>query len=157
MDFVIDTNCLINFHGYSSEVFPSLWENFHSMINSGEIVSLEEVRGELGNSHGNLITYWNDIDSNLKSNGMKFFYELVDDDLDYLSSIEQFEEFIKAGKDKPVYADPFLVAFAINRDCILLTDERRPNSPKSIPFVCNKLNINSMNLTEFMIHQGWKW
>lgn len=155
--FVIDTNCLIHLHGFSHEVFPSLWENFHSMVDQGIIFSLKEVQGELNNSHGKVKLYWNEVDSKLQDQNMEFFKEIYDDDINCLTNLEDFEEFQKEGENKPFFADPLLIATAMNRGCVVLTDERRLNSPKSIPYVCKEVDVSCMNLTEFMIYHGWQW
>jgi len=70
---------------------------------------------------------------------------------------KEFEEFQKVGEDKTYFADPLLIAMAISTGCTILTDERRRNSKRSIPYVCRKLEVKCMDLTEFMIDQGWKW
>lgn len=155
--FVIDTNSLINLHRFSHEVFPSLWENFHSMVDQGQIYSLKEVQGELKDTHGKVKLYWDEVDTQLKNQNLRFFDELYDDDVKCLEPLEEFEEFQKAGENKSVHADPFLIATAINRKCIVLTDERRLTSLDSIPYVCKQVGVECMNLTEFMIYQGWKW
>ena len=124
------------------------------MVDNGQIISVTEVQGELSNSHGYVKKYWNNIDKKLDNN---FFWELYDKEVKYLSQLEDFEEFQKAGESNTYFANPHLIAMAMSQGFIVLTDERRVNSPKSIPYVCKQINVKYMNLTEFMIHQGWEW
>lgn len=153
--FVIDSNSLINLNSYSKEVFPSLWNNFHEMVNNGEIISVTEVQAELSGSHGPVKDYWEKIDKNMKD--MDFFWDLYDEEIECLSRLEDFKEFQKAGETKSYFADPHLIAMAMSQGFIVLTDERRIDNPKSIPYVCRQVDVMYMNLTEFMVHQGWKW
>ena len=134
--FVVDTNTLINLNGFSKKVFPSLWANFHEMVDNGQIISVTEVQGELSNSHGPVKNYWDNIDKKLDNN---FFWELYDKEVKYLSQLEDFEEFQKAGESNTYFADPHLIAMAMSRGFIVLTDERRVNSPKSILMYVNRL------------------
>jgi hypothetical protein len=150
--YVIDTNCLNNLNLYSKEVFPSLWSNFISMVKNGEIFSLKEVRAELSQANGKVGEYWDQFDTD-----SNFFIELGDDEISCVEQLEQFEEFQKAGENKSYFADPFLIATAMSKNCTVLSDERKIQSKSSIPYVCNQMGVKYMNLTEFMIHQGWKW
>ncbi|MEL7669390.1 DUF4411 family protein [Methanobacterium sp.] len=150
--FVIDTNCLINIDKYSKEVFPSLWDNIHKLVYNRTIFSLKEVQEELNNSNGPIYEYWDKIDEKIG-----FFVELDDDEISCLGKLEEFDKFHKKGETKPFFADPYLIAFGLSTGCIVLTDEHRPNSEDSIPYVCKQVNVQYMDLTEFMIYQGWKW
>ena len=152
--FVIDSNSLINLNLYSKKVFPSLWNNFHEMVDNGKIISVTEVQAELSGSNGPLKEYWDEVDRNMDTD---FFWDLYDEETECLSQLEDFKEFQKAGENKTCFADPHLIALAMSQDFIVLSDERRLNSKDSIPYVCRQVDVNYMNLTEFMIHQGWKW
>lgn len=35
--FVVDTNTLIKLNGFSKKVFPSLWANFHEMVDNEQV------------------------------------------------------------------------------------------------------------------------
>lgn len=147
--FVVDSNVLINLNSYSKDVFPSLWDNFHEMANNGQIFSLKEVQMELSQSHGKVEKYW-DGESN-------FFIELGSDAIECVKQLEKFDEFQRAGENKSYFADPYLVAISMSMSCSVLTDERRINSPNSIPYVCREVGVDHLNLNEFMISQGWRW
>jgi len=150
--FVVDTNVLINLNGFSKEVFPSLWSNFHEMVDNRQIFSVTEVQAELAESHGPVGEYWNQVDDNTD-----FYVDLEDEECKCLDELEDFEEFQKAGEDKPYFADPHLIAIAMSQKCTVLSDERKIDNVRSIPYICNQVGVKVMNLTEFMINQGWKW
>lgn len=147
--FVVDSNVLINLNSFSKEVFPSLWDNFHEMVNNGQIFSLKEVQMELSQSNGKVEKYWDGESS--------FFIELGDDEVECVKQLEEFDEFQRAGENKSYFADPYLIAIGMSTGCYVLSDERKIDSPKSIPYVCKEVGVNYMNLNEFMISQGWKW
>ena len=68
--------------------------------------------------------------------------------------------FQRHGANSPtgLWADPHLIAYAITKNAIVITDENLNNNlERKIPYVCNELGIACMNFNDFMEYQEWEW
>ena len=156
--FVFDTNILINLDNYNPEIFPSLWENIYSMIKSGQLFSIKEVEREISKRDDRIKQKWQEID-----NEYYFFKDLSEmphskQYWDFIPDLDEFTEFQESGENKEFWADPYLIAIGKIDNVTVVSGERARNRPaRKIPYVCDKLSINCMDLDEFMIHNYWRW
>lgn len=155
MKYVFDSGPLIDlFRHYYPQRFPTLWENFGTVIGEGRISSVSEVLKEL-EGHEDALANWG------KSN-RHLFYAPQPEELDFVTTIfevEHFQGLVKKKErlqGKPV-ADPFVIAKAmISGGCVVTTEKLKPNSAQ-IPNVCAHFKIECVNLEGFMEIEGWKF
>lgn len=133
-----------------SDIFKSLWDLFYSMLDDGSMFSVKEVWLELKDSQN----VWEDYKD--------CFRELNDSETEHMTCImscDKFEVFIRNGQksnDEP-WADPFLIACAMDKDEAIIITEENLNShrERKIPYVCEELNkhgfnIKCLNLFDFL-------
>jgi hypothetical protein len=151
--FVVDTNILINLDRFNPQIFESLWNNIDKLIQNKKLFSVVEVHEELNKRDDRIFAYWDDIHNN-----NPFFINPRDTELKCLPYLAKFKIFQKYGKEKDFWADPYLIAFGMTINAIVVTQETLKKKPeRKMPFVCKKMGITCMNLDEFMIYNGWKW
>lgn len=151
--FIVDTNVLIHLDYFNQRIFKSLWSNIDEMIQKKELLSVTEVLLELNKIDDRVSTYWKIIDDK-----HEFFIDPPDDALGCLSELEPFEIFQNYGKEQNLWADPYLITYGMVKNAAVLTQENLNKHPeRKIPFVCNEMGVDCMNLDEFMISNGWEW
>jgi hypothetical protein len=151
--FVVDTNVLIHLDYFNQKIFPSLWNNLDEMIQEGKFFSVSEVSLELNKIDDRISAYWNVI-----GNTHEFFMDPPEEVLACLPYLEPFETFQNYGKEKKLWADPYLISYGMAKNATVITQETLNKHPeRKIPFVCNEMGVDCMNLDEFMIHHKWEW
>ena len=151
---VFDTNTIKTFRFYSLDSFPSFWNNINSMIDMNQIISTREVLREIraNENHPDLLNWVNQNNS--------IFLTPEADETEFVNEIFSFKHFeglVDAKKQlRGGYcADPFIIALAKVKNGRVITQEvKKPNRP-DIPNVCDKYNIEWMNLDEFMKINNW--
>lgn len=127
--------------------FVSFWERLDEVINAGTVRAVDEVRGELKR------------DDNLKAwaklRGQLFVPLEHDIQRATTRVLEYAERMVGMGKGRNG-ADPFVIALAVARDGVVVTEEYKGSlaSPK-IPVVCEALGVRCMTTVEFIQDQGW--
>ena len=155
MKYVFDTNTLNSiFKFYYQDTFRGFWQNFNSMVKSGEIVSVKEVRRELSRWES-----WTNVKA-WASNYQDFFANPTEDELQFITriyAVKHFQQNIeqrKLLKGEPV-ADAFVIARAAVNDATIVSEEKfRPNAAK-IPNICRYFKIDCIYLKEFLVKEGW--
>lgn len=153
--YVVDSDALINlFRHYPQDIFKQLWINFDVLIKNGNIISSSEVLKEIG-GRTDALSKW------AKRNGVIFIkpssVEL--DAVKDILAIPEFQSIIKPNPstaEKPI-ADPFIIAQAKCRDCILVTDEKLKQNKIRIPNVCEHYGIGYLNLHDFFREEKWSF
>lgn len=156
--YIVDSNFFIQAHRayYPIDVMTSFWDKIKVLANQGLIKSIDKVKDEIyGNSsHQDALKIWcidnlpNDFFIN--TNSVILEYAQI---AQWASSNTQYnqnakEEFLAAG-----LADPWLVAYAMNQGCKIVTYEKsQPNSKKriKIPEVCNQFNVSYVDTIEML-------
>lgn len=147
--YLLDSNIFIQAHRmyYPFDVFPSYWNKLIELSDSGIIISIDKVKKELcDNSNQDQLSLWcNETINN------SFF-------CDSTICIDKYSEiavwtannphFQQSAKDEFLttdLADPWLIAYAMKNDCIIVTHEisqpQRRNRIK-IPEPCMHFGIN---------------
>lgn len=156
MVYVFDSGPFIDlFRHYYPDQFPSLWNQFGSMIDSGAITSTRDVMNELVRHNDELSKWCN------KHKGV--FVTPSDEELNVVRDIfnvRHFQAIIRIQqrlKDKPV-ADPFVIARAkcLTGGCVVTTEKHKDNAAK-IPNVCEHFQVDCTDLEGFMRREGWKF
>ena len=159
MAYIFDTNIFIRSKNeMPMDIWPTFWERFRDMVNSGEIFTSITVKDEIDKGKDEL-TEW------LKQNAPKSFYLSLDADVMAQYTITQ-----NWAKSNSVYtqtalntfanvADAYLVATAAAKQMTLVTYEgSSPNSKKRvmIPDACNALDVRYCDLNTVLKEMGIK-
>jgi len=159
MAYIFDTNIFIRSKNeMPMDIWPTFWERFRDMVNSGEIFTSITVKDEIDKGKDEL-TEW------LKQNAPKSFYLSLDADVMAQYTITQ-----NWAKSNSVYtqtalntfanvADAYLVATAAAKQMTLVTYEgSSPNSKKRvmIPDACNALGVRYCDLNTVLKEMGIK-
>lgn len=159
MAYLFDTNIFIRSKNeMPMDIWPTFWERFREMVNSGEIFTSVTVKDEINKGKDEL-TEW------LKQNAPKSFYLSLDADVMVQYTIVQ-----NWAKLNPVYtqaalnkfadvADAYLVATASAKQMTLVTYEGSNPNCKSrvmIPDVCNALDVRCCDFNTVLREMGIK-
>ncbi len=156
MIYVFDSSPLIVlFRHIYPDRFPSLWENFDALVSEQRIISVREVRNELG-GHGDRLSDW------VKGH-REVFPTPTTDQLNFVAEIFQVSHFQMLVRKKerlqgkPV-ADPFVIAKAqaLEEGCVVTQEVKKPNAAR-IPNVCEHFDIPCLNLEAFMENENWRF
>lgn len=156
MPFVFDTSSWRVLGNYYPERFPSFWDKFEEILEAGEVISVREVHRELENQ---VTQGW--FQGWIKKNNSIFHVPGQGETafVAQIFSVPHFRNLVgqeQQLKGNPV-ADPFVVASAGVRGFAVVTEEaNRPNAAK-IPNVCERFNIECVNLETFLARQGWSF
>ncbi|MDY9919808.1 MAG: DUF4411 family protein [Proteiniphilum sp.] len=141
--YLLDSNVLIQAHRmyYPFDVVPGFWDKLIDLSNRGLICSIDKVKKEICDvSTPDKLALWcaNDIDAG-------FFTDTsscVDTYANIAIWVHSNRHFMQNAKDEFLstdLADPWLIAYAIQHDCIIVTHEtsqpQRKNKIK-IPEPC---------------------
>ena len=159
MAYIFDTNIFIRSKNeMPMDIWPTFWEKFRDMVNSGEIFTSITVKDEIDKGKDEL-TEW------LKQNAPKSFYLSLDAEV-----MVQYTSVQNWAKSNSVYtqaalntfanvADAYLVATASAKQMSLVTYEgSSPNSKKRvmIPDACNALGVRYCDLNTVLKEMGIK-
>ena len=163
MIYIIDSSSLIKaFRSYRKNIFPTFWQNFDKYVDEKRIISVREVLREIQEVDDRLAIW-------AKSVNKEFFSEPNNKELIFVEEIfknDHYQKLIKKSHkltDRPI-ADPFLIARAknIQNSCLITEDgfyqdgTLKKGGPTPA-FICNDLNIDCINLDNFMEKENWKF
>lgn len=154
MIYCIDTSALVDGWRdfYPPDVFPALWQDIEDLIDSGNLISCEEVKREI--SKGDDLETW-------AFKRLQMFVPLDAAIQLALSSILSHPEHSKLVKPNAIEtdADPFVIATAQVKNSTVISSEKfqfdySPRRTK-IPNVCRDLGVRHLSFLEFIREQGW--
>jgi len=154
MIYCIDTSAFIDawVRWYPQEVFPSLWTKVDLLIAERRLISSEEVLQEIERKEGDSLHRWAKEREGL-------FLPLDDEVQGYVNMVMASHPRLVDGRTNKSYADPFVIATALAKQCIVVTGENATgnrNRPK-IPDVCRDMNIRSIGFTELIRQERWRF
>jgi hypothetical protein len=146
-----DTSMLINAwrKHYPPDIFPTVWDRIDSLIQSGVVISTDEVRVELEKKDDELYAW---------AKQRPGLFVPIDGPIQILvSQIMTDHPRLVDTRTNRSAADPFVVALAQQRTCAVVTDETPTGSTSkpNIPDVCAALGIRFMRLVDVFREQGW--
>lgn len=143
------------FRYYYADRFPSLWEKFDDLVLEHRIISVREVRNELG-GRGDRLSDW------VKEH-RELFHTPATGELHLVAEIfkvPHFQMLIRKKErlsGKPV-ADPFVIAsaWALEERCVVTQEIKKPDAAR-IPNICEHFDISCLNLEAFMEEEEWRF
>lgn len=142
--YIIDACALIDAsknYPLSKKTFQSIWDKIAEMFEEGTLMSSAEIFDEVKDK---------DISEWLKS--YKSCFIPIDESIQKTTKeiLDKFPNMININKNKKSSSngDPFLIATAIEKQGIVVTNEK--NGLNKIPAVCKSFNIESINLLQFI-------
>ncbi len=151
--YCIDTSALLDgwTRYYPPDVFPVLWERLEQLIAEGRLITTEEVLIELEKK---------DDEVHAWAREHREMFQPIDEDTQVaiVELLDRYERLVNTQKNRSM-ADPWVVALAQTRKCVVVSGEKRSGNlarPK-IPDVCDALGIAAIDLLEMIRKEGWRF
>ena len=148
MSYCIDTSALIAAWSerYPPKLFPGVWERIDKLIKEGRLVAPEDVRREVRDKADGLFDWVNERRA--------LFVDLELEIQERAKEILREHPWLLKNVPGKSPADPFVIALAMERSLIVVTEEA-PGSPKKpkIPLVCSAYNVECINLLELLTRE----
>jgi len=157
--YLLDTNFFIQAHRsyYPIDVVESFWLRTKKLAIEGHIISIDKVKKEIyeNSSHEDELKRW--CIDNLEND---FFHTTEEALSEYIQIVQwvntrrgqyhnrAIEEFLQAD-----LADPWLVAYAMRNDLVIVTYEKSAPEAKKrvkIPEVCNHFGVRFVDTIQMM-------
>lgn len=147
--YIIDASSIMNqklTEPYRRNVHKTLWKNIEELINQKIIVTCSEVRDELKDE---------DIIDWIKRNGC--YVIDIDDEIqsNVITIVNTYTKLLDFSTIKSS-GDAFLIATAKKYKLTVITEEKK-RSEKKIPYVCEQLSIDCINILELCEREDWQF
>ena len=158
--YIMDSSSLIDLNKHSPiDVFPSVWKNLKSLISQGRLVAPLEVLNEITQMDDQLYK-WVKEQTNLFREPTEKQIEIVKDIL------KTYPSMVK--EDREYDADSWVIALAIEmksnpqqtllqKEIIIVTEEKIRGERVRISYVCQKYQVDSIDIIEMFRIEGWKF
>jgi hypothetical protein len=147
--YVFDTNVFISLGLYYPKRFPTIWGRVGNLADSGNLISVREVRRELENNcSSEHVLNWVEKHRHI-------FYIPTNEECQIVSEIfqkTQYLGFVKRNnilKGMPV-ADPFIIAAAKAKGFCVVTQESNKSKGARIPTACADFGVDCIGLEGFL-------
>lgn len=148
--YCIDTSALIaGFHRiYPYQVFLGLWEKIGNLADQGRLIAPEEVYQELAFQEDALFAW--------AKHRRNMFVAPDYRQLAFLTEIARDFPRLSQSKVSANTADPFVIALAKVKNCVVVSDERGGSDqhPK-IPFICKHYDVAHISFLDIVLAEGW--
>jgi len=158
--YIMDSSSLIDLNKHSPiDVFPSVWKNLESLIGQGLLVAPLEVLNE--------ITQMDDQLSKWVKEQANFFRDPTEKQIEIVKDIlKSYPSMVR--EDREYDADSWVIALAIEMKSdtqqtllpikrIIVTEEKIRGERVRIPYVCQKYQVDSIDIIEMFRIEGWKF
>jgi len=158
--YIIDTSSLIELNKHNPrDVYLGVWKKIEYLVNSGRLLAPKEVLNEIKQIDDSL-SKWAKTQNKMFIEPTVRQIEIVKDILD------KYPALIKT--DRKFDADPWVIALAIELNTqkqktllavkrIVVTEEKLRGEKIKIPFVCEKMEIESMDIIDMFRAEGWRF
>jgi len=145
--------------GYPPSVFPSLWNKLDTLVQSGRLISPQEVYNELEKQEDEVFKW--------VKQRKQIFRKLGEEQIAVtLEIVNKFPKLVNQQKETPD-ADPFVIALAflekrnltmMGDECIVVSGEKPSGDvtakPK-IPDVCYYYEVKHFSILDLIQNEGW--
>ncbi|MEV4772623.1 DUF4411 family protein [Micromonospora humida] len=150
-NYSIDTSSIIEawHRRYPLDAFPGLWQGIDELVSLGRLQASEEVRQELKKKDDELYAW-------AKERPQLFREADLENQLAVRSILQSHPKLVNTQKGRS-QADPFVIALARVRKCVVVTNEVALGSldrPR-IPDVCHALGISCINFLGLIRQEKW--
>jgi len=158
--YIIDTSSLIQLNKHNPmDVYPGVWQKMQGLVNSGRLLAPTEVLNEASKYDDSLFEWAKKQD--------KMFVEPTQKQIEIVRDIlSKYPSLIRL--DRQYAADPWVIALAIEMaqgpqqtlyavKRIVVTEEKLRGNVIRIPFVCDKYNIEAIDILDMFRIEGWKF
>ncbi len=159
-DYIIDASSLIELHRHNPiDIYPSVWKNIENLIRKGSLVSPKEVLLEIIDRDDQLAKW--------AKNQNNFFREPTEKQIKILRDLlKDYPALVK--EDRKNDADGWIIALAVEMATgaqqtvvpvkrIVVTEEKIRGNQIKIPLVCQKYNIETIDVIDMFRIEGWKF
>lgn len=156
MTYVFDTNAFSQlFHSYYRRRFPTLWEQFDSLIEDGSITSTREVAREIEDDRVAALREWAKGKKELfpSPTGIEGAFVAKIFTVRHFQQVIEQRKLLKGGKN----ADPFIIARAAALEATVVTMESKPENGAKIPNICDHFDLDCISLEGFMEREEWSF
>ena len=158
--YIIDSCSLMELNRHNPlDVFPSVWEKIEDLINKDLLVAPKEVLNEINEGDDKL--------ANWAKKQNKLFKDPTNKQIDIVREIlNKFPSLVK--ENRKYDADPWVIALAVELATstqktlisikrIVVTEEKIRGNKVKIPFVCQKYEIESIDIIDMFRKESWKF
>lgn len=156
--YIIDSCSLMELNRHNPlDVFPSVWEKIEDLINKDLFVAPKEVLNEINEGDDKL--------ANWAKKQNKLFKDPTNKQIDIVRGIlNKFPSLVK--ENRKYDADPWVIALAVELATstqktlisikrIVVTEEKIRGNKVKIPFVCQKYEIESIDIIDMFRKESW--
>ncbi len=159
-NYIMDSSSLIELNRHNPvDIFPSLWKNMESLISKGLLVAPIEVLNEITERDDQLAKWAKEQTSFFRAPTQRQIEILKDVLKAYPSMVREDRKYDAdpwvIALAKEMIADPQQTLTSIKR--IVVTEEKLRGERVRIPYVCQKYNIDSIDIIEMFRIEGWKF
>ncbi|WP_181313732.1 DUF4411 family protein [Phreatobacter cathodiphilus] len=147
--YCVDTSAFIAawVERYPIDTFPPLWDELATLIAAGRLIAPEAVQDELDKKSKDLLDWFEAAGSPFVKTDAALIAEAM--------RILQMHERLVMESKRASAADPFVIALARTRGCIVVTEEHGGTAAKpKIPFVCNGYGVPCLSLLDLLRTEG---
>ncbi len=154
--YIIDSSSLMELNKHNAmDVYISVWKNINELIKNDRLIAPKEVLNEIQGYDDNLAK-WGKEQKKLFKNPTSEQIEIVK------RILKEYPALINV--DAKHSADPWVIALAITSQVtlikvkrIVVTEEKLRGSKVKIPYVCSKMDIESIDIVELFRAEDWKF
>lgn len=151
MKYCIDTSSMLQAQrAYPTEIFPNVWQQLGKLVETGRLLSSEEVLRELEKKEQDVVHAW------AVAHHKMFVAPVESIQKEVTKIMEEFPKLVDERTGKS-FADPWVIATAIHvGGCAVVTEETQsgPDRPK-IPTVCAARQLTWLRLIEMIRKESW--
>ncbi len=154
--YVFDTNSFRVTGNYYPDTFPSFWNHFNGLVESGRLMSVWAVRKELEAQNTSAhLEHW-------LHTCHQIFSKPTEQEMACVTRIFQVRHFQQLIGKKQLLrggdvADPWLVARGMTSGGIVVTEESPKPNAANIPAVCGHFGVRCASIREALASEGWRY
>jgi hypothetical protein len=154
--YVLDTNVFIEAANryYAFDIVPRFWQLLIEQARIGQIQSIDRVKAEIDRGEDDLNVWANSsFKSWFASTDMIEVIDVYKSIIEWAAKQKQFAGSAKAEISRADNADPWLVAYALSKNYVVVTHEQpKPEAKKTIPIpnICQAFDVHYVDVYQML-------